>query len=73
MSAWGRKLTLGQGQLGPIPDGRVTSVFAVRVGPPFQPKVIAMLMSLAFAIVTMIVVLTSQAALKLARTPLRYG
>ena len=32
-----------------------------------------MLMSFAFAIVTMIVVLTGQAVLKLAQTPLRYG
>jgi len=32
-----------------------------------------MLMSFAFAIVTMIVVLTSQGVLRLAQKPLRYG
>lgn len=47
-------------------------ILAVRVSLPLQSKVSATLISLVFAIATMVVVLSSQAVLKLAQTPLRY-
>jgi len=58
---------------GPISDGRANLTPRRPGDRLLQPKVSAMLISLAFAIVTMIIVLTSQAVPKLAQKPLRYG
>ena len=53
-----------------IPGGSATSmVLAVRAAFPSNPKEFAMLMSFAFAIATMIAVLSFQTLLKLANGP----